>query len=481
MSDTSLKKKVVRGFLWQGGASFLSQAVTWAVTIFVIRLLSPSDYGLMAMAGIFIELLVMVSQIGLGLAIIQSPTIRDQQLRQVFGFVLLINLSACILTFLGAPLATMAFGEHQLIPILRVLSINFLFMSLYILPQSMIIRNLDFRKKASVDFFARITSALTAFVLAFMGLGVWALVMASIALHIVKVIVFNMVYPITLMLPNFSFVGLQRLLRFGMTVTGNRILYFLYSQSDRAIAGRMLGKDPLGLYSVALELAAIPLDKLAPIIIQVSFPAFSRIQSDMARVRRNVLKAVVLVSLVFFPIFLGMAAVAHNFIPLVLGQKWAEIVLPFQLICLILPLKAFDPIVSSAVYAIGKPGVIFGNRAIAFAIMGIAFLIGVQGGVIGLCLSWLAAYPLVFLLTTLRNLRVLEIPFLQLLSSIKFGAVASGITFLGVMTVAYVLRDASTSAMALGVLIFSGILIYVFLVYIFNRPMIMELRQVFHF
>ncbi len=481
ISNQSLRQKVVSSFLWQGGLSFLSQVVTWVLTIFVIRLLSPSDYGLMAMASIFLEFLVMVSQLGLASAIIQSPRIGDRELQQVLGFIVSINFLACVLAFFfGAPIAAKVFGEPRLILILKVLSINFLIMSFYILPQSLLIRNLEFRKKAGVEFFARITSGLIALILAFMGLGVWALVTAFIALNIFKSVGFNIIYPI-IMLPKFSFVGMGRLLRFGTTLTGNQILYFIYSQSDRAISGKIMGKDPLGFYSVALELASIPLDKVAPIIIQISFSAFSRIQSDIARVRQNVLKAVRLASLIFFPMFLGMAVVAPNFIPLVLGQKWAALVVPFQLICLILPLKALDPIVSPAVLGIGKPSVVFWNRAITLAILLPAFIIGAQSGVTGLCLAWLAAYPLVFLFTILRNFRVLGIPFLQLLSAIKFGVVGSTIMALGVITVAHILRDVLNNAMTLVVLISSGILVYLSLVCILNRALIIELRQAFHF
>lgn len=474
----SFRQKVVSGFLWQGGGSLFSQIISWVITIFVIRLLSPGDYGLMAMAYIFMEFMIMIGELGLGAAIVQLPRLQYRELRQIFGLVILINLLECTLLFFGAPLASAIFNEPRLVPILRVLSINFVIMSFYILPQSLLVRDLDFRKKVSVDFCARTTSALTALVLAILGLGFWALVIASIALHLVQAFAYNIMHPM-LIWPKFSFANMNRFLRFGTVFTGNRILFFLYSQSDKAIAGRMLGKELLGLYSVALNLAGGLLDKVAPVIIQVSFPAFSRIQSDVERVRRNVLKAIRLGSIVFFPAFLGMAAVAPHLIPLLLGPKWAKMVVPFQLICLILPLKAFDPVVSPAVLGIGKPGVIFVNQAIAFAIMPIAFLIGVHDGINGLCLAWIIAYPLVFLLTTFRNLKVLGIPFLDFISEIKFAVASSLVMTLAVMTISHVLRDSSTGAMILAISISSGILIYVFMVCTFNPSLITEFRQIF--
>ncbi|MFX0133914.1 MAG: oligosaccharide flippase family protein, partial [Candidatus Hodarchaeota archaeon] len=138
----------------------MGQFFSWGITIFIIRLLSPSDYGLMAMATIFLELVIMISQLGLGYAIIQSPTIREQELAQLLGFIVIINFSGCILTFLGAPFVSNFFNEPRLIPILKVLSMTFFLRSLYVLPESLLLRNLDFPKKVSIDLFGRIIGVL---------------------------------------------------------------------------------------------------------------------------------------------------------------------------------------------------------------------------------------------------------------------------------------------------------------------------------
>jgi O-antigen/teichoic acid export membrane protein len=475
--DDLLKEKVVRGFVWQGGTGFVCQVITWLMTIFIIRLLSPGDYGLIAMATIFLEFLTMISELGFGAAVVQCPDFEGYRLRQLLSFILLINVLWGILTFWGAPLAASVFGEPRLITILKVLSINFLIMGFYVLPQSLLVRAFDFRKKGTVELFARVLSALTALILAFKGLNVWALVISLIVLHVAKLIGFNLVLPV-LVWPKFSFQGLGRFLRFGSLMTGIRVLFFLHSQSDRALAGKFLGKDLLGIYSVALDLAAVPLDKVAPIIIQVTFPAFSRIQSDMDRVRRNVLRAVHLAALIFFPVFLGMAAVAPQFILFIFGDKWRGIVVPFQLVCVILPLKAFDPVISPAILGIGKPEVGLWNQAITFVVMAIAFVVGVKGGVTGLCIAWVVVYPLVFLLTTWRNLRALGIPFMQLVSAIRFSALSSAIMALGVIMIDRLLITNVSGALELGASIGAGILIYVLLAYRFQREVVTEIRGI---
>src|SRR5438309_7578843 len=112
----------------------------------------------------------------------------------------------------------------------------------------------------------------------------------------------------------------------------DRLMCFLYAQFAVVLGGRVLGKEALGLYAVALSLATIPMEKVLPVITQVSFAAFSRIQSDPERVRRNILRAVQLVALVCFPAFLGMAAIAAELIPVVLGARWMQLIVPFQLL-----------------------------------------------------------------------------------------------------------------------------------------------------
>jgi teichuronic acid exporter len=476
-SGAGYSRKVLHSFLWQGGGNFVGQAVSWLATLFVIRLLAPGDYGLMAMANVFFGLFFMIADLGFGSAAVQALELTREQLRRVFGIIIVLNVGAAALTFAGAPVIAGFFSEPRLIPIVRVLAVNFLFIALYILPQSHLLRDMKFNVKAKVDLGATVSSALLTLLLAALGYGVWSLVTGMVAYHGVRALLFNLARRVPLV-PEFSFRSVSGLARFGMLSALSTFLFFLYGQADVVIGGRFLGADALGLYAVALSLASIPMEKVLPIITQVSFAAFSRIQTDRARVNRNLLRSVRLVSLACFPAFLGLAAVAPIFVPLVLGPRWIELVVPFQVLCLVLPLKAVASLFAPPLYGVGRPGVVVGNMATALGIMVVALLLGVRHGVLGLALAWLIAYPLVFALIAHRSLAALRVPWSDLLRSMAFPTLASGLMFAAVVGVSRLPGEALGATARLALLVGSGAAFYCALVYAFNRDSVMELVRV---
>src|SRR5215813_8254820 len=108
----SLRAKVLSGFLWSGGTRIIAQAVSWAITVVVIRVLTPADYGLLAMATVFVEFFGMMSQFGVGSAVVQAPNLDEIKLRQMFGFVLVVNVGLFVVLLLGAPFVAVFFAEQ---------------------------------------------------------------------------------------------------------------------------------------------------------------------------------------------------------------------------------------------------------------------------------------------------------------------------------------------------------------------------------
>jgi O-antigen/teichoic acid export membrane protein len=474
---TSYSQQVVRSFLWQGGAQAAGQAVSWIVTIVVIRLLSPADYGLMAMANVFLGFFLLFADLGFGAAAVQARTVEREQLRRMLGIVLVTNVGGCLLAFGAAPFVAAFFGEPRLSVVVRVLSVNFLLLAIYLLPQSQLLREMDFRTKARIDVVALIAAAAASLTLAFAGFGVWALVAGSLVTHSVKAVAYNVARPVAVV-PAFSWQAITGLARFGALITVDRLLFFVYGQADIAIGGRVLGKEAIGLYAVALSLAAIPMEKVLPVITQVSFAAFARIQSDPDRVRRNLMRAVQLISLFTFPAFLGMAAVAGDLVPVVLGPKWIDLIVPFQLLCLVLPLKALAAAFPPALFGVGRPGVNVVNMAVALVVITAAILVGVQYGVIGMCLAWLIAYPVVFAVISWRSLRALDTRYSEFLERCAFPVMASLTMAAGVIALREALMPLGVSVARLAVLVAAGAMIYGGLVFLFQRVAVRELIAV---
>jgi O-antigen/teichoic acid export membrane protein len=218
----------------------------------------------------------MISELGMGAAIIQKKEIGSDQLSPIFGFIILSHSILCAALFLGSPFISRYYSEPRLVSILQVLSGNFLILSMYVIPQSLLIRKMDFKRKSIVDLTATVISGCTALFLALQGYGVWALIWSAIAVHIVNLLGYNILVR-NFILPSFTVKGIREFISFGAYTMGSRVLWYFYSKSDIFIGGRILGNQLIGIYSVALELSQIPLDKFMPVINQVAFPAYSSI------------------------------------------------------------------------------------------------------------------------------------------------------------------------------------------------------------
>ena len=463
----SFRATVVRAFFWLGTGTFAGQFISWISTILVIRLLAPSDYGLMAMAASIIALITMVSELGVGSSLIQAEQVTERDIRTVFGYVLISSLAGGVLCYAAAPLVARFYHEPRVIPLVQVLCINFLIFSIYIVPQALFQREMNFRSKAAADLSAQIGSSLTTLALAWQGAGVWSLVLGQLVLHAIKAVAYPALRGVWLR-PLFSLRAATPFVRYGLALTGDRILFYLYTIADTVIVGRFLGNALLGTYAIAMNLASLPAEKVLPIITQVSFTSFSRIQDDLDSIGRNLLRATSLIAYAGFPVFFGMEAVAPEAIPLLLGQKWNAVIVPFQLICLILPLKALSPVLPPAVFAIGKPRVNVVNMAITLAVMSAAFLVGVRGGITGIALAWVSVYPAVFLITSLRCLRTLELPARSFFAELKFPFLASA-AMLGLLMAVKLALWRLSPVSVLALLVGLGFAVYAGLVLIF-RP-----------
>jgi len=174
--SSGVTHRITASLLWLGSANLLGQAISWLSTMVVIRLLSPEDYGLMAMAGLTIGCPLLIGDLGVGAVVIQSPTLTEPRLRALFGASLLTYITAAVLTYHAAPPLAAFFAEPRLVPIIRALSLCFVFVGFYALPQSLLVRDMQFDRKATVDVLTALVSSLVSLTLAATGWGVWSLV-----------------------------------------------------------------------------------------------------------------------------------------------------------------------------------------------------------------------------------------------------------------------------------------------------------------
>lgn len=454
-----LRKKVLSGLGWSAGNRFISQLFTWAITIVVMRLLSPGDYGLVAMAGFFISFLALLNELGLGAALIQKKDIDDLFRRQVLGLLLTSNCAFYLILSVSSPVIASFFNEQRLIPILRVSSIQFLMMIFSVIPQSLLVRSMDFKKLSIIDLASNITGSVITLILALIGYGVWSLVWGSLSISLVRTVGLTIASRF-ICAPSFSMKGLREVLSFGGYVMGSRVLWFFYTQADTFIIGKFLGKELLGYYSVSMHLASLPMDKTSGIINQVAFPAFASIQDDSQKVSSHFLKAVRIGSFLAFPILWGMSSIAPELVAVFLGIKWHNAALPLQLLSLVIPIRMISNLMSPTMLGVGRADISFYNTLLGFVVMPTVIVIFAHWGLLGVCLAWMIFFPLVFWRNLYRVVSVIGIRVSDVVTAMVKPALAAATMYAAIMAFKALFANDPKSIPHLVLFVITGAMVY---------------------
>lgn len=475
----SLRSQVLSGLFWTGGARVLSQILTWAITLVVIRLLSPGDYGLLAMASVFMSFLVMMAEAGLGTALIQAPDVDELKLRRIFGAVILIDAALFLLQFAAAPAIAHFFAEERLVLIIRVLAVQFLLNIFTVIPGALLSRKLDFKRQSIIGLAGAACGSLSTLGLALSGYGVWALIIGTLVGAGIAGLAINVVAPF-LKWPDFSFKDLRRVVMYGGQVTAARLLWFLYSQADMLIAGKLLGKELLGFYSVSMHLASLPTQKVSSIVNQVAFPAFAKTQHDPDQAALYLLKAVRILSFVGFPVLWGMSSVAPELVTVVLGSKWDPAIFPLQALSLVMVLRIINVILGTATDGMGRPDIGLTNIIIANIVMLPAIALGSNWGLTGLSLAWVCVSPLVTLQNWVRILPVVNLTLRDLLRAMRPSVFCACAMYAVVFLVRRYVTLGQQGLLQLLILVGAGMASYALLSVAFNMKLcreVIELRN----
>ena len=471
-----MQTDLARGVKWVAGAKLASQLITWGVTIYVMRLLAPSDYGLLAMCTVVLGLLGMFAEVGLGPALIQRKEVSEQDLRQAMGVVWLVNLGLFLLANALAPLVAAFYGEPRLQPLLHVLSLQFLLLPLAIVPDVRLQRRLEYKQRSLVELSAALVGSQATLFMALFGAGVWSLVAGMLATQAWRMGALNWCAP-GQPRPEWAPKGMGSLLGFGGSLTATRLLWYSFTQADVAIVGRVLGDQALGWYSVSMHLASLPVQRMAGILNQVLFPILSRNQHDLPAIRAGVLQMLGYIGLRSFPLLWGMASVAPEIVSVVLGKGWEGAVLPLQVLCLVMPFRTLTQMLPTVTDALGQPGINFRNVLLSCLLMPPAFYLGTRWGIKGVAYAWLLAYPVVLFFNMRRMLAAIGVP-AEAVARRAGPAVLCAALMFGAVTLLRAPLAGQPRPWALLIEVLGGMLAYGLASLLLNRAMVAEVRGV---
>ncbi|MDY6802767.1 MAG: lipopolysaccharide biosynthesis protein [Cyanobacteriota bacterium] len=351
----SLKQKVIKGALWSAIQSWLGQVISFVVFFVLARLLEPEAFGLIALAAVFLAFMQIFLNQGFAEAIIQKKELEPEHLDTAFWIAVSISL---LLTLLGigfADVTASVLNEPLLKPIVRWLSLSFLFSGLSSVQQAILRRELAFKSLAARTLIARFIGGAIGVVMALLGFGVWSIVCQKLSEGFAGVL---LLWWVSDWRPGFkvSKRHFKELFGFGINIVGFNVLYFFNRHSDDLLIGYFLGPVALGYYSVAYRLLMLMTNVLTQTTAQVALPTFSRLQQEPERMRSAFYSATQLTSTIAFPCFLGMAALAPELVPTLFGQQWEPSIPVMRILAFIGVLHSVSFFQSNVILAMGKPG-----------------------------------------------------------------------------------------------------------------------------
>ena len=420
----SFGNQVRNAVIWRSGSQIVGQTIQWIATFTVIRLLPPSDYGLMAMTQVVMVLLTMLNGAGLASGLVQQPDLSRRQIAQVFGMLLLLNGALAAAQAIAAPWIASYYHQPLVARMLRVQVLMYLFTPFIAVPYALRAREMDFRVQAVVNMTSSIASASTALGGALAGWGVWALVLAPIAFFATRALGM-LIATRWLLWPRFDFRGAGGLARYGALMTVGSLFWFVESQADIFIAGRSFSAHELGIYSTALFLTQIFVSKFVPPLNEVAFSAYARLQHDADAFARAFARTARLILIAALPFYLGLAVVAGPLVETMLGPQWRPAIRIVHLLAFAMPFMTLQVLFAPACEARGRPGIPIRISAYGAGILAAGFLIGVQFGPEGLAWAWIGAYPVFLIVSAAQSLPAIGLAPLALIRAILPPALAA--------------------------------------------------------
>ncbi len=476
----SVKDTVVSAVGWSFGIKIIVQIIVWAMTLVVIRLLSPDDYGLMAVSQIAVNFMLGFGSMGLGEALVQQVETPKVVVARVFGILIISGtLLAVLLTLAAYPLGAW-YHDPRLIPLIQVSSLGFLFTAFTALPRAFLAKYLRIRAMFIMELSSGLIGAAAVIMLAYAGYGVWALMLGWLTTCIVKLIGFAVLASEYYVWPRLGLEGVGPLFSFGIYRVFEYTVWMVFTSADILVISHWLGTVEVGVYAVAANFAGMPLNKIAPIVNQTAFPAFALVQARPHEARFYAVKGLRLMAAIAVPVFFGLAVTAPEVVDLVLGPKWVAARPVLGVLSLAFAFRAILLVIPNFLQGIGDARAAFWCTATGAVIFPPAFIIGCQWGIIGVAGAWLVGYPIMYAANAMTANRRGRLEIRSLVLA-PLQPIIAGCIMMGVVTaIRPLVAGAMPEAAVFAVLVAAGAATYSGVMLVLFRSLAVEMIRVFH-
>lgn len=412
-----LDRSLVRGMFWTGLVKWASQVVSWSTTILVARMLRPEDYGIVGMAATFVGVVSLLNEFGVGITIVSLRSLTHQAVAQLNGLSVILGIAGFFLcAALAVPLANF-YSTPEVAPVVIVMAIGFVFSGFRSVPSALLQKELRFRALALIDGVQVFVQAAFMVAVAFLGFGYWTLVVGGVVGTLVATLATLWVKTHPIARP--SMAPLREAITFSWHIVLSRLSWYVQSSADSIVAGKVLGQAALGVYGMALSLAMVPVEKIAAVVSQVTTSLFAAVQKDPLALRRYFLSLSEGFSLVIFPATMGIALVAEEFVPLVLGDKWMDVIPPLQVLAFYAAFRAIQTLPPQVLFVTGGSRLGMWNALGVAVVLPVTFYLCSRWGTQGIAMSWLIVHPIAAIQTNWFVFRQIRLTVLDYLGALR--------------------------------------------------------------
>lgn len=406
-----LGRAAVGGASWESVSFLLTKLATLIATIVLARLLTPEDFGVVALALVFVTYAEVTTDLGAAQALIYLPASRRTtdtavSLALLWGMVLAAGAA------LAAPAIAAFFGQPSIVPMIRVLALSLLLGALGDVPDALLRKRLRFRRRIAPSLARAVTRGGVSIGLAALGFGAWSIIWGYVASQLVWAAAGWLMVDHRLSARSLRLEpsALRPLVRFGLPAAGNALLLALVFNVDYLIVGERLGAEPLGFYTVAYRIPEMLILQALWIVSAVSFPLYSIAKDDLDLLRRGYLTGLRMLSFYGVATGVSLAVVAPMLVPAVFGEKWAPSIAPLQAIALYAVFATIAKGAMDLYKGIGRPGLAMSLSLVRLLVVVPALLYGATHGVAGVAWAHAAAALGISVLVQGIAVRLIDIP-----------------------------------------------------------------------
>lgn len=474
-SMSEFRHKTINGITWSVVSRLGRLALTFVIGVILARLLSPHEFGLIAMITVITSFAAIFAELGFSAALIQKQDIQQEHLSSIFWLNLGAGLLLTLIFMAGAPLLAEFYQEPMLTPLTIVISTNFLISSLNIVQNTLLTKALDFRTLSIVELGAVAVAGSISIAMAFAGFGAWSLAAQSVLISTATAV---LLWVLSDWRPSllFRWTAVKDLLGFSMSLFGTKVLNYWVRNIDYLLIGRFLGTDPLGVYNKAYDVMLFPLASVSRVFSRVMFPSMSIIQENKRRVANLYLQMTRAIALITFPMMLGLFVTVEPFVMAVFGAKWTGMIPVLRVLSLVGMTQSIGTLNGNLYLSQGKADLQLKVGLVLRTVAILGIVIGLQWGIVGVAIgyaiaSFINSYPSFYFAGRLVNLTYWEL--LRNLSGVFGCAVVMAIL---VLAVGLLLPATWPQWVHLAVQVLSGMVAYLSFIHLFKLQAYQEVR-----